>query len=502
MRRLADRMRSETGVAMVLVVFAMALLATLSVVLVDTVTSESARSSKAVTKQSSFEAAEAGLDDYIAKLAEDRAYYLHWVHPAEATRRDTATSALVSPSGASPAPASWCRDPTEKPTPIAWTGGTTWLPSPNGKDHWCSLGNGYEYNLQITPPSASQPGVTVVSTGRKLSNTADIRVVEAVVRQSTIADFQRIVDGNVSWGSGAFTYGKLYANGNISHDGTAYGSIYATGSLSGSVSFQSGAAGYDGSGSTGYPNLFGAGSGLTNAIAFNSFLTSFSDISSAASGAGGIALSPTSVVAGGVTYTTTAKSSYWLTFNANATVSVKGCTGSSIETSNPSSSCSTITGSPYALPSNGAIYSTVNVIVEGTVDGQVTVASDDEILIGNTLLYDGDGGSFATPSYGVNVLGLEAKNDVVVPSWAPTDVNWRAAVLSQAGTWRGAGSTSNHNTMNHRGSSATADGGSFSGMFDTRNYYYDASLEYLPPPWFPTLDPNYSISSFRELPGR
>ena len=66
---------------MVLVVFGVAFLATLSVVLIDTVSSESARSAKAVRLQSSFEAAEAGLDDYIAKLADDRAYYLHWVHP-------------------------------------------------------------------------------------------------------------------------------------------------------------------------------------------------------------------------------------------------------------------------------------------------------------------------------------------------------------------------------------------------------------------------------------
>ena len=89
MKRLADRLHGEEGIAMVLVVFAVALLATLSVVLVDTVTSESTRSTRAVTKQSSFEAAESGLDDYIAKLADDRSYYLHWVHPGESTRRSS-----------------------------------------------------------------------------------------------------------------------------------------------------------------------------------------------------------------------------------------------------------------------------------------------------------------------------------------------------------------------------------------------------------------------------
>ena len=54
--------------------------------------------------------------------------------------------------------------------------------------------------------------------------------------------------------------------------------------------------------------------------------------------------------------------------------------------------------------------------------------------------------------------------------------------------------------MRHRGSSTLDHGGSFSGWFDNREYYYDPSLQYLPPPWFPTLDPDYKISAFRELP--
>ena len=176
---------------------------------------------------------------------------------------------------------------------------------------------------------------------------------------------------------------------------------------------------------------------------------------------------------------------------------MKGCTGGSIETSNPTATCTTIAGSPYAVPTNGAIYSQGSVIVQGTVKGRVTIASEDEIVIANTLLYNGDG-SFSTPQFGVNVLGLEAKNDVLTPSWAPIDLDWRAAVLSQAGTWQGYGSSpscsTSPNTMNHRGSSATKDGGSFAGRYCERNYLYDPSLQYLPPPWFPTLDPSYEIS--------
>jgi hypothetical protein len=508
MRRIIDRMRREDGIAMVLVVFGVALLATLSVILVDTVTSESARSAKAVTRQSSFEAAESGLDDYVAKLADDRAYYQHWVHPAESTRQDDGsggTSALVSPSVSSPAPSSWCRDPKTRPAPVAWTHGATWNDNPNGKDHWCSLGNGFEYNLQITPPSASQIGVTIVSTGRRISNPTDTRVIEAVVRQSSITDFQEIANGNIGWGAGATSYGLIYANGDITWNSTgttAYGSQFATGKVVEPDTWGPGATGFDQDGSTPFTSPFAPPSPLTGPIDFNTFLTSFSDIGSAAGDSTG----------GGI-YLDSSKASWRLTFNSNGTVNVEGCTSSLIEqstTSPTSPTCATVAPSPRAVPANGAIYSAVSVIVQGTVKGRVTIATPNKIIIGGNILYQGDVG-FTSPSNGQNVLGLEAMNEVVVPCWINGDLDWRAALLSEDETWGAVGngfisgeSCSNSgvsgNRMRHRGSATLDRGGSFSGWFDNRDYLYDDSLQYLPPPWFPTLDPSYEITSFRELP--
>ena len=344
MNRLALRLREESGIAMVLVVFAFALLATLSVVLVDTVTSESSRSAKAVIRQSSFAAAESGVDDYIAKLADDSAYYLHWVHPAESTRRDVATSALVSASGSSPAPSTWCRDPKAKPAPTAWALGSQWdytIPAaptppwdyPNGRDHWCNLGNGFEYSLQITPPNKTQKGVTITSTGRRIGIPTDTRTVEAVVRQSTIADFQEISNNDITWGQGATAYGPIYANHNISwpSGGTAYGNEYAVNSVTGAISWQIDpntgvlATGFDGSGTTGYANLFAPPSPLTQAINFNSFTTSLTDIASAAGDATG----------GGI-YLDSSYPTWRLTFNSDGTVTVQGCTGALPEVTSPS----------------------------------------------------------------------------------------------------------------------------------------------------------------------
>ena len=54
--------------------------------------------------------------------------------------------------------------------------------------------------------------------------------------------------------------------------------------------------------------------------------------------------------------------------------------------------------------------------------------------------------------------------------------------------------------MTFRGMSATADGGSFAGMFATRDYGYDESFLWLPPPWFPVVEDAYTVLFFRELP--
>jgi hypothetical protein len=213
---------------------------------------------------------------------------------------------------------------------------------------------------------------------------------------------------------------------------------------------------------------------------------------------------------GGGIYLDSSYGSWRLTFNSNGTVGVEGCASSNPQTSSTSPSCTPV-ASPRPVPTNGAIYSDVSVIVQGTVKGRVTVATQNRIIIGGNILYAGDAG-FLTPSVGQNVLGLLAKGEVAVPCWVTGNLDWRASLLSQNetfGAWgngfaAGGGSCSTSgatgNLMRHRGSATVDHGGSFSGWFDNREYYYDDSLQYLPPPWFPTLDPDYQISAFRELP--
>jgi len=456
--RRRTRGEADRGSAMITVILMGAVLTSLAAALMASTLAEATRSGQAVTKSTSMAAAEAGVDNYISKLTEDRNYYSHYVHPGEATRRDG--SGHVGTPGQT------------------WTGAATWT-YPNGKDTWAGLGNGYEYDLQITPPSTGSQLVKVTSTGRKAGSATDRRTLEVLVRAASVADFQMVSNADVSYGSTATTRGKLYAGidssgrkHNINHDGTAYGNLYAEGSVTGSTSYLNGAKSY--SSAT-------IRSVIPNPIAFSTFTSSLVDVKAAAQNGGGIYLDNTSIDA------------WKLTFNSAGTVTIATCMrayaySSYRDIAETAPACTTT--STVTIPSIGAIYTNQSAIVSGTVKGQVTVASNDDIVIADNV-------SYATP--GVDVLGLIAKNDMVVAAYVPYDLTWTAATVAQNGQWRSYAQTTDHGTMTFSGSTATNAGGYMS-MFATRNYLYDANLLYLQPPYFPLILDTYTVVSFRELP--
>jgi hypothetical protein len=442
---------------MVLVVLVASMITLLSIVMIDQVRGESDRSVHQVYGGTSYQAAEAGIDDYVSKLVDDRLYYLHYVHPGEATRQGTSTVSAGSP----------------------WTGEQTWT-YPNGKDTWrrvpdsCATSDPlcYEYNLRVFPPDATSKFVRVVAAGRKVGSATDVRVVETYIRPSSLADYYRVVDGDVAWGTGAITNGKIYANGDVDHDGTATADIYAEDQITGGVTMQNGAGKYDVDSN---PDIR---SKIKNPIDFSSFLTSFTDIERA-SQLGGIYLDdPT-------------KAAWRLTFNSGGTVTIEKCnqtSGNNVADVLPT--CTT--DSTQAVPANGAIYAVQDAIVRGNVKGRVTVASNDDIVVGDDIYF---------VTSGQDVLGLVAKNDVFIARYVPDPFTWSAGVIAQNGTWQARSwSGTLKNLMTFRGMAATADGGSFSGMFTNRDYGYDESFLWLPPPWFPVVEDAYTVLFFRELP--
>jgi hypothetical protein len=455
-------LQQEQGFGMVLVVLIGAMVTLLSIIMIEQVRGESDRSVHQVYGGTSYQAAEAGIDDYVAKLVDDRLYYLHYVHPGEATRQGSTTVA----AGA------------------AWTGEQAWT-YPNGKDTWREVPTGcvssdplcYEYNLRVYPPDATSQYVRIVAAGRKMGASRDTRVIEVWIRPSSLADYYRVVDGDVNWGTGAITNGKIYANGNIDHDGIATGDIFSYSQITGSVTLQNGAQRYD---IDSNPNVQ---SKIPNQIDFTSFLASFTDIERASQLSGGIYRNDASVAA------------WRFTFNAGGTVTVERCNqsgGNDVADVLPSCSSSGLGGGTFPVPANGAIYAVQDAIVQGNVKGRVTVASNDDIIVGNNI-------AFVTS--GQDVLGLVAKNYVWIARYVPDPFTWSAGVIAQTYTWNARSwSGTPKSLMTFRGMAATADGGGFSQMFTNRDYGYDESFQWLPPPWFPVVEDAYTVLFFRELP--
>jgi len=481
-RSLLRKLRDESGQTMMLVVFAIALTSTLAVTLTDLVTSEAQSSGQVASSDSAYQAAEAGIDSYASKLLDDHLYFLHYVADGESTR---VSGSLVTSENQ------------------AWTGGITWS-YPFGQDNWKPLGNGYAYNLEITGPSGAatqqQQAIQIVSTGCRWDSSLNQcgsaansarRTIQTLLLPSSVANFQMIANKAIVYGSAATTNGKIYSTGTIQHDGTASGNIYSEVSVSGSVNLISPGPGQPTA--TIYtpstnPTIRSV---LPDPIDFNSFLTSISDIKGA-SLAGGVNLDAR---VGGT------PSAYEVVFNPDGTFTAAACTkvGSS-DVSEIAPTCGA--AQTFTVPSNGAIYADETVIVGGTgaaastVNGRVTVTSNNNIVIGNNISYQPNTNS---------VLGLVALNNMIVAYWAPNTLSWQAATIATTGQWTdtcGAFSyqCGTHGTMTFTGSTATNNGGSMS-MFTTRVYDYDPNLLWLLPPWFPTVDKPYTVLMQREIAG-
>jgi hypothetical protein len=260
MSRLKRFFAQEDGIALATVVMMVSVLTLLSVVLIDQVTAESNRAAKAVRADSAYQAAEAGMNDYLAKLTEDPQYYDHYVAKGESTRRRSDNYLLVSHS--------------TDATPSAWKAGVNWT-YPNRKDWWyagvgTSSGNttslrGTAYNLMITPPSKTLGTnyITIVSTGCKVidqyatplqcDSAVPNRAIEVHVRRTTPADFQYFTDYDPTKYSpvcfGSTLYGKVYSTHDICFNstGNTYSDLMAEDNVSGitSTRLHNGARIYD-----------------------------------------------------------------------------------------------------------------------------------------------------------------------------------------------------------------------------------------------------------------
>lgn len=442
---------SEDGFSMIVVLALGAIMTTLAVLLVNVSMGEVNRTGRAQRIASARDAAEAGIDDYVAKLTEDHRYYAHFVHPAESTRAHPG-GATVRAGG-------------------VWDGTEVWTYQ-QANDAWRPLTNGYGYNLEMSAPTLLAPWVTIASTGRKTGAVREWRTLEVRVRPASIADFQMIANRDIAYGATATTRGKLYAGidefgvrHRISHQGSAYADLYAEGSITRHPTYYDGAAGY---GSTTIRTK------VKNPINFNAFTASLIEIQQVARNAGIVLDDP------GV-------QGWRLAFDNTGNITVSRCTRVGAHLADQPPSCTL--DSVRAVPSNGAIFAGQSIVVSGVVKGRVTIASNGDVVIGGDISY---------AVAGTDVLGLIARQEMIVARWVPYNLAWSAATIAQTGRWRSYVTDGSHGTMTFTGSTATNLGG-FMNMFVTRNYLYDPNLTYLQPPYFPVLEEAYTVLFFREL---
>jgi hypothetical protein len=468
-------LHNEQGVALVSALLVGVILVLLGILLLSFTVRETGQSHRQVRVATALQAAEAGLDDYIAKLTQDHEYYLHFVHPAESTRRPAAGPDVVA--GA------------------AWTGGATWTyPTPHGK--WHQLANGFEYNLQIDPPAPGSKAVRILTSGRPSRKPDEMRTYEAIVRPATPLDFQRIVNGDLSYGTTATTNGKVYVGlkagqtrGSITnsytldHPGTARANVYSEGRITGNPTLQNGAKSY---------NANGAGGGIAgsittvikNPIEFNAFTSSFVDVKAAAQFGGRYVANDPTAAAWRLRFVAGTAA------NGDGQIGLSKCSknaGKELDVAVPV--CGTETLSP--MPTNGAIYIEQPVLVSGAVDGRVTVVTNERFVLQDATSYE---------NAKDDTLGLIARDRFIIARYVPAVLTWYAAVIVQQDTWKTSPGATNGSktTMNFYGSATTNLGGGMT-MFTNRNYNYDPNLQFLQPPYFPVLEDAYTISFFREF---
>lgn len=387
MKKLALFSRQEDGVALVTVVMMITVLTLLGVVLIDQVRSESRRSASAVISDGVYQAAEAGVNDYIAKLLDDPQYYDHFVANGESSRQPSTGGSVVAPGGEWTAGVGWTY-----PSGEGEHGKTTWY---QGSGENTRI-DGHAYNLLIEPPvaaSGTDPGreyLTVVSTGCKLLSGASTcdpavskRAIEIHLKRTTPADFAFMYQRTpTQWGQSATTYGRIYVSGetytsgggstitdpgDICHDGTAYGDLMAEGRVNrpgcygasnmpptngsnATVTYMNGATKYD---STTNPKAScPSGSDppcpLKSKVEFDTFSTSLTDIKRAAE-----LNSPST------SFDDTTASAWRINFSSSGTVQVwkcKSASGDDTAERYPFCGPDATLVSPTTIPRNGVSF--------------------------------------------------------------------------------------------------------------------------------------------------
>lgn len=150
---------------------------------------------------------------------------------------------------------------------------------------------------------------------------------------------------------------------------------------------------------------------------------------------------------------------------------------------------------PQPLPANGAIFvNGGNVTVSGTLDGQLTIGTNRDLVIANDIRYAND--PVVDPQSN-DVLGLVAEQNVIVSQTAPSDLTVHASIMALnssftvANWWVGPpkGTLRLYGGVIQKSRGPVGTFSRYSGLKlsgYTKDYRYDTRLSGLAPPFYPT----------------
>lgn len=452
---------------------------------------QSARSSRA---DIALQTAEAGVQQYVSRIVESKRFWGGYVDAAE-DPRVTAAGATVLPGEAWPG------------GPWTYAGGAT---------SWKILNTGRygtsAYSLRVYPQGSQS--LRVHATARVVEASGKnpvVRSIVATVKPLNLSDFQMVSDKTIRYGDTATTNGKVYSNEDVLHGGNALDTLYAQnyvctqwtyvncpGASVSASRFKGVPKSMDRTTIPAFRSLF------RNPIDFSSFALDRQQFKQSAQAPGmGV-------------YKNDASARGWMVqFNGAGQVLIwKITSGSAIDLERQLGTL----GCPETVALRGGnlenfLYFEQPVVIgngtavatacdatarsrDSVVDGRVSISTSASIYIGGNISYQ---------KPGRDVLGLMAQNSVVMATYAPYNLTWRAATLAETGSWRTAAPKYNGELTNTKGSLtfigsiATAQGG-YADMYGARDYQYDEQFTASgPPPQFPDIDGTWDVTDWREV---
>ena len=510
----------QDGVAMITVIMGILAIVLMTVMIQKLASNEISQSNYQAREDTVLAGTEAMLERYAAKLTIDPLYYQRWVDEGEAPRECTDTSSVGFGATVNPGNA-WIVDCGS----WDYVETTTFYEHPLLGGDPGKTADDVGVLIHVSPPTGTEP-LELAVVGRQAEH-INPRVVEAEVRPQAISEFARMVEGELRYGAGAETHGKIYAGTRLGYrtGSSAYADVFAGTflggwSVYGPPAFYNGAEGFD---STGGHNAGGLliTDIYPDPIDFDRFWDDLDLLQNAACLAG-ICLDPASLPAipatvkaylietievGGVT-------------KIDVSYSTSTPAGPSCQSSeerwwlNSQSAAWSYLGR-FDIPNNGTLWGNQHIVIGRNstspfvLGGALTVYAGDSSSRKNIII--GSDVAYKTGLDGTDIIGIIASDEVWInPNAVGADKVWNlyGALLNQNGqmqTARDCGTTGSNLTpagsrLFTYGSNASLGTGNMSCCFSPRSYDFDPRLEALRPPLFPLLSDKWTYTNWRESP--